>query len=53
MLTISKLAKRFGLSRATILYYEREGLLDPAGRATSNEQRTMDWHHDRCRHEQR
>ena len=30
MLTISKLGKRFGLSRATILYYEREGLLEQA-----------------------
>jgi len=35
MLTISKLGKRFGLSRATILYYEREGLLDPASRAAN------------------
>jgi len=35
MLTISKLAKKFGLSRATILYYEREGLLEPAGRAAN------------------
>ena len=35
MLTISKLAKRFGLSRATILYYEREGLLEPASRAAN------------------
>jgi len=35
MLTISKLAKRFGLSRATILYYEREGLLKPASRAAN------------------
>jgi DNA-binding transcriptional MerR regulator len=35
MLTISKLGKRFGLSRATILYYEREGLLEPASRAAN------------------
>jgi DNA-binding transcriptional MerR regulator len=35
MLTISKLGKRFCLSRATILYYEREGLLDPASRAAN------------------
>jgi len=35
MLTISKLGKRFGLSRATILYYEREGLLKPASRAAN------------------
>jgi DNA-binding transcriptional MerR regulator len=33
MLTVSKLAKTFGLSRATLLYYEREGLLEPALRA--------------------
>ena len=35
MLTISKLGKRFGLSRATLLYYEREGLLEPASRAAN------------------
>lgn len=35
MLTISKLGKRFGLSRTTILYYEREGLLEPASRAAN------------------
>lgn len=35
MLTISKLAKRFGLARATLLYYEREGLLEPACRAAN------------------
>jgi len=35
MLTISKLGERFGLSRATLLYYEREGLLEPASRATN------------------
>ena len=35
MLTISKLGKRFGLSRATILYYEREGLLEPASRSAN------------------
>ncbi len=35
MLTIGKLGKRFGLSRATILYYEREGLLKPASRAAN------------------
>lgn len=35
MLTISKLGKRFGLSRATILYYEREGLLEPASRTAN------------------
>ncbi len=35
MLTISKLGKKFGLSRATVLYYEREGLLEPASRAAN------------------
>jgi DNA-binding transcriptional MerR regulator len=35
MLSVSKLAKQFGLSRATILYYEKEGLLDPATRASN------------------
>jgi MerR family transcriptional regulator, thiopeptide resistance regulator len=33
MLTVSKLAERFNLSRTTILYYEKEGLLAPASRA--------------------
>ena len=29
-LTISKLAKRFGLSRSTLLYYDRIGLMSPS-----------------------
>lgn len=33
MLTVTQLAKRFKISRATILYYEREGLLLPAHRS--------------------
>lgn len=33
MYTISQLAQRFQLSRTTLLYYEREGLLLPALRA--------------------
>ncbi len=33
MLTVSKLARKFGLSRTTILYYEHEGLLQPAYRS--------------------
>lgn len=33
MLTVSKLAQKFSLSRATILYYEREKLLEPAYRS--------------------
>ena len=35
MQTISKLAEKFALSRATLLYYEREGLLEPASRAAN------------------
>ena len=33
MLTVSKLAKRFNISRTTLLYYEKEGLLSPASRS--------------------
>ncbi|AQQ68853.1 MerR family transcriptional regulator [Microbulbifer agarilyticus] len=33
MLTVTQLARTFGISRATILYYEREGLLLPANRS--------------------
>ena len=43
MLTVSKLARKFGLSRATILYYEREGLLEPAYRADNGYR----WYGDR------
>ena len=32
MLTISQLAKQFGLSRSALLYYDRIGLLCPSGR---------------------
>ena len=32
MITVSKLARRFGLSRSTLLYYDRIGLLRPSGR---------------------
>ncbi len=42
MLTVSQLAKKCGISRATILYYEREGLLLPAHRS-ANEYR---WYGD-------
>jgi DNA-binding transcriptional MerR regulator len=31
VLTISKMAKRFGLSRSTLLYYDSKGILSPAG----------------------
>jgi MerR family copper efflux transcriptional regulator len=36
MLSVSQLAKRSGLSRTAILYYERSGLLKPAWRTNSN-----------------
>jgi len=36
MLTVSKLARAFGLSRSTVLYYESIGLLKPALRTDSN-----------------
>jgi DNA-binding transcriptional MerR regulator len=32
MYTVGKIAKRFGLSRSTLLYYDRIGLLKPSGR---------------------
>lgn len=35
MLTISKIAKKFGLSRTTLLYYEGEKLLEPTCRSES------------------
>ena len=36
MLTISQLGRRFDLSRSTLLYYHRIGLLTPSGRTTAN-----------------
>jgi MerR family transcriptional regulator, thiopeptide resistance regulator len=36
MLTVSKLARSFGLSRSTVLYYESIGLLKPALRTEGN-----------------
>lgn len=33
MFTVTQLAKKFSISRATVLYYEREGLLMPAYRS--------------------
>ena len=33
MYTVSKIAQRFGLSRSTLLYYDRIGLLSPSGRS--------------------
>lgn len=35
MITVSKLARRFGLSRTTLLYYDRMGLLNPSTRSSS------------------
>ena len=34
--TISQLAKQFGLSRSTLLYYDSIGLLRPSGRSSAN-----------------
>lgn len=36
MLTVSGLARRYGLSRSTLLYYEAIGLLKPAARTPGN-----------------
>ncbi len=36
MYTIGQLAKEFGLSRSTLLYYDSIGLFSPAGRSRSN-----------------
>ena len=36
MLTIGQIAKRFSLSRSTLLYYNRIGLLVPSGRSEAN-----------------
>lgn len=33
MLSVSQLAKKYGISRATVLYYERKGLLKPTSRS--------------------
>ena len=35
-LTVGRLARRFGLSRSTLLYYDSIGLLRPAGRTHAN-----------------
>lgn len=39
MLTISALARRFGLSRSALLHYDRIGLLRPSGRSVSGHRR--------------
>ena len=36
MLTIGRLAERFGLSRSTLLYYDSIGLLSPSARSGAN-----------------
>jgi DNA-binding transcriptional MerR regulator len=36
MFTINQLVKRFGLSRSTLLYYDKIGLLEPSARSVSN-----------------
>ncbi|AGA89327.1 putative transcriptional regulator [Thioflavicoccus mobilis 8321] len=36
MLTIGQVAKRFALSRSTLLYYDEIGLLRPSGRSRTN-----------------
>jgi MerR family transcriptional regulator, thiopeptide resistance regulator len=36
MLTVGRLARRFGLSRSTLLYYDKVGLLSPSGRSSAN-----------------
>src|SRR5258708_29855364 len=41
-LTIQEVAARTGLSVHTLRYYERVGLLDPVGRATSGHRRYAD-----------
>lgn len=43
MFTVTKLARKYGISRATILYYEREGLLAPAHRSDNGYR----WYGDR------
>jgi len=43
MLTVTKLAKKFEISRTTILYYEKEGLLEPASRSDNGYR----WYGDR------
>jgi len=35
MFTVTQLARKCGISRATILYYEREGILTPANRSVN------------------
>lgn len=39
MLTVGALARRFGLARSTLLYYDRRGLLRPAARSSAGYRR--------------
>lgn len=36
MFTIGQIAKRYSLSRSTLLYYDSKGVLKPSGRSNSN-----------------
>jgi len=36
MYTIGQIARRFGLSRSTLIYYDKKGLLRPSGRSEGN-----------------
>jgi DNA-binding transcriptional MerR regulator len=36
MLTIGQVAKRYSLSRSSLIYYDKKGLLSPSGRSNSN-----------------
>ena len=47
MYTIGRLARHFNLSRSTLLYYDRIGLLRPSGRSRSNYRLYTE--NDRCR----
>ena len=49
MLTVSKLAAHFGLSRGTLLYYESIGLLKPAPRTEGNYRKYGDKDMERLR----
>jgi DNA-binding transcriptional MerR regulator len=42
LLTIEQVVERTGLSAHTLRYYERVGLLDPVGRATSGHRRYVE-----------
>ena len=47
--TISKLAKEFGLSRSTLLYYDSIGLLKPGRRLSGDYRYYTDEHYDKLR----